>query len=398
MVLEPVCLQHRIVVEHFLSQLLQPRIVLELHVPLQEAARQLHRLVRRQAHARWLVQPAHCPHHLQRLIVRCVHRHALQRQAHARQQLLTRCSLGCAALAVAVHQLRRHRQRLPEVHVCTRTEAVSVEIDQACGHNADLEAWVCSHSAQRHDGDARLEGQQRRPVVRAALWEDADAPTLAQARPHLVEHAGVVHVGRVLEGARGRGRVLCRLTKAQARVRQHLSHGVTLFAQEHEPTTLHNLGELGALAQHLLPIRRVQTDHALHLACNILRPRDRNGPESSRQSSNHLTFHRLGRDDKPDVIARTLGRNDGRVEELVGVWSAHEDDWARPGHRQVPRARHLLEKDEHDGIDQAPHQIPHRRRHGHPEKADPYDRHDHAEGQREAQAEHGESHDPHRAP
>jgi len=73
----------------------------------------------------------------------------------------------------------------PENAPSRTAEGVAAEVVQARRHDEQRQVRVARQGAERHDGEAGLEREQLRPVVRAALWEDADGTALAQPLVHL---------------------------------------------------------------------------------------------------------------------------------------------------------------------------------------------------------------------
>ena len=82
-------------------------------------------------------------------------------------------------------------------------EGVSLEVVHAHRDEIKLRVGVVVEEAERHDADARFEGEEIGLVVRASFREDRDALLLGQGIPHRSEHLMIVDMREELERERG---------------------------------------------------------------------------------------------------------------------------------------------------------------------------------------------------
>mmetsp|Transcript_885 Transcript_885/g.2777 ORF Transcript_885/g.2777 Transcript_885/m.2777 type:complete len:279 (-) Transcript_885:94-930(-) len=233
---------------------------------------------------------------------------------------------------------------------------MSFKIVQPDRHDANGQAGEARARAERHERRAHLEGQQLRPIVRAALGEDADA--LGRAKPledRLIQDSGV-DVRHNVKGARGRvgGRERVggrRRLEPCLRVAQHLGH-LQLMRAERNPIARVQLGdEARARAAHEVA---VQLDGAGALAPEVLRALDRDRVERPRNVPDHLLAHRLGRAQEAN-LPRVCAHHDERVYELVAVRRAHEEDGRLGRHLEGVARRHVAEEE----VDAQQHHVGH---------------------------------------
>ena len=192
-----------------LAQLRHLRVTLEPLARVHEVAVQLQLLLGAQRH---LLARQHVPrrvHAVQRRPVRRHRRHLIHVHIDRPKQLVHRRALPLTALLEPRHQLPRDHDRLPHVHERARpvpqvrsrrllAEGVALEVVHAHGDQVEVAVGVLAQEAQRHDRNARLEREEVRLVVRAALGEDRHALLLRKVVPHRLEHLVVVDVREVL--------------------------------------------------------------------------------------------------------------------------------------------------------------------------------------------------------
>lgn len=114
------------------------------------------------------------------------------------EEFATRLALLGTALLVHLDEVRGAADGSAKLDDRAGAELVGVEVGETDGDELNVKVGVRSHGAEGHDGETGLEGQEVGTVVRAALWEDADAVTLVERVKHGAVRLLLIDMGQKL--------------------------------------------------------------------------------------------------------------------------------------------------------------------------------------------------------
>mmetsp|Transcript_20736 Transcript_20736/g.59221 ORF Transcript_20736/g.59221 Transcript_20736/m.59221 type:complete len:242 (-) Transcript_20736:183-908(-) len=190
--------------------------------------------------------------------------------------------------------------------------------------------------------------------VRAPLREDGDRLARPERLVHLDEHQALVDarldlVLGPLAGGRRR-----RLLQRQLLVREDRLDLCRHAAPRHRVLRLELLREARAAPEQCAAVLRREPHSPRPTEGEVLASLHRNGLQQPRQRADEALAHRIGRGEEGHVRAPNAAHDHERVEELVGVRCAHEDDRrALKRHLELVSGDELTEEDVEDAKHQA---------------------------------------------